>query len=197
MEKIMVFDGACISIMSLYLRKIYYPFVLIKIILISLPCQDCSSLKPFMLPYPTHAPRSQSILKSLKNVSLAVINLFRKNNKQKCFPDETCAFVAQKNASLGSIKTSEVWLLRKEASFLHKRNDICWHSMTAALWSNNISTHKIKTEPYFSFQTATVVLLHFRCGQRRSESKNNLTIESHSGHMCILLQQSKCFNSNQ
>ena len=27
----MVFDGACISIMSLYLRKIYYPFVLIKI----------------------------------------------------------------------------------------------------------------------------------------------------------------------
>ena len=88
MEKNMVFDGACISIMSLYLRKIYYPFVLIKIILISLPCQDCSSLKPFMLPYPTHAPRSQSILKSLKNVSLAVINLFRKNNKQKCFPDE-------------------------------------------------------------------------------------------------------------
>ena len=86
---------------------------------------------------------------------------------------ETCAFVAQKSASLGSIKTSEVWLLRKEASFLHKRNDICWHSMTAALWSNNISTHKIKTEPYFSFQTATVVLLHFRCGQRRAESKNN------------------------
>ena len=42
MEKNMVFDGACISIMSLYLRKIYYPFVLIKIILISLPCQDCS-----------------------------------------------------------------------------------------------------------------------------------------------------------
>ena len=52
MEENMVFDGACISIMSLYLRKIYYPFVLIKIILISLPCQDCSSLKPFMLPYP-------------------------------------------------------------------------------------------------------------------------------------------------
>ena len=42
MEENMVFDGACISIMSLYLRKIYYPFVLIKIILISLPCQDCS-----------------------------------------------------------------------------------------------------------------------------------------------------------
>ena len=56
----------------------------------------------------TRAPRSQSILKSLKNVSLAVINLFRKNNKQKCFPDESCAFVAQKSASLGSIKTSEV-----------------------------------------------------------------------------------------
>ena len=173
MEKNMVFDGACISIMSLYLRKIYYPFVLIKIILISLPCQDCSMPAAIYAAISscTRAPRSQSILKSLKNVSLAVINLFRKNNKQKCFPDETCAFVAQKSASLGSIKTSEVWLLRKEASPLHKRNDICWHSMTAALWSNNISTHKIKTEPYFSFQTATVVLLHFRCGQEGWEQK--------------------------